>query len=357
MKTTKNTNYFYTDKPLFGLDIGYSSLKVMQIDHSGKHAVVTGYGVTRFDSSAIKNGVIINHELIAASINELFKNSLVGKIDTKRIAIGIPASRTFNRVVKLPKLSTKELADAVRLEAEQYIPVAVDQLYLDHTIISQTEAELELFAVAVPKAIVDSYMALARLLDLEVVAMETTIAAAARVFIETDRSDLPTILIDFGSVSTDITIFDKTLLITGTVQGGGDNFTALIAKKLGTSLEEAHVIKTKYGLRHSKKQQDITEVLTPLLGQMVKEIRRMQRYYEERYGVNRKIGQIVVMGGGSNMPGISEYLTNELRLPVRGSSPWERISFGKLEPPSLVEKSMYITVAGLSLMKPKEIFS
>jgi type IV pilus assembly protein PilM len=359
MRIAKTKNYFYTDKPLFGIDIGHSSIKVMQIDKSGKKPMVTGYGVIRFNSDAIKNGVIVNHEAIASSILDLFKNQLVGKITTKRAAIGIPASRTFNRVIKLPpKLSSKELADAVRLEAEQYIPVSVEQLYLDHTIISQNDQEIELFAVAVPKAIVDSHIQLAHLLDLDVTAMETTIAAAGRVFVQADRSDLPTILIDFGSISTDITIFDKTLLVTGTVQGGGDDFTKLIASKLGTSYEEANVIKTKYGLRHSKKQAEITEVLSPMLEQMVKEIRRMQRYYEERYGNEKsKIGQIVVMGGGSNVPGISEYLTNELRLPVRGSEPWQHISFGKLQPPSSVEKSMYITVAGLALIDPKEIFS
>lgn len=359
MKIEKTKNLFYTDKPLFGLDIGHSSLKVMQIDSSGKSPVISGYGVIRFNPNSLKNGVVINHEALASAALDLFKNGLVGKITTQRVAIGIPAARTFNRVIKLPpKLSHKELLDAVKLEAEQYIPLPVDQLYLDHTIISQNEKEIELFAVAVPKTIVDSYMQLADLLNLDVAAMETTIAAAGRVFVQADRSDLPTILIDFGSVSTDITIFDKTLLVTGTVQGGGDDFSELISKKLGTSIEEANVIKTKYGLRHSKKQSDITEVLTPLLEQMVKEIRRMQRYYEERYGEEKsKIGQIVVMGGGSNMPGLSEFLTNELRLPVRGSEPWHHISFGKLQPPSSIEKSMYITVAGLALINPREIFS
>jgi type IV pilus assembly protein PilM len=232
----------------------------------------------------------------------------------------------------------------------------VDQLYLDHTIISQNDKELELYAVAIPKQIIDSHLMLAKLLGLETVAMETTIGATSRLFLEADRSDLPTILIDFGSVSTDITVFDKTLVVTGTVDGGGDYFTAQIAKKFNVNNQEAQVIKTKYGLRYSKKQKEITEVLSPLLEQMVKEIRRVLRYYEERYGANHKIGQIVVMGGGSNMPGLSDYLTNTLRLPVRTSEPWGHISFGKLQPPNSIEKSMYVTVAGLALMNPGEIF-
>ena len=83
----------------------------------------------------------------------------------------------------------------------------------------------------------------------------------------------------------------------------------------------------------------------------------MIRYYEERSGSSIKVGQVVTMGGGANMPGISEYLTSLLRLPVRMSNPWHSISFGKLQPPNSIEKSMYVTVAGLAVIEPKELFS
>src|SRR5882762_8871462 len=193
-----NNTYFYQDKPIFGLDIGHSTLKVMQIEWVNKQTVVTGYGVNKFDPAAIKDGVITDIETVAKSAHELFKQHLIGGITTRRVAIGIPATRTFNRVIKLPKLTTKELAEAVRMEAEQYIPVPIDDLYMDYTIINRTEKEMELFAVAVPKKTVDAYIMLTRLLGLEPVAMETTIGAAARLFVHTDLSDVPTVLIDFG---------------------------------------------------------------------------------------------------------------------------------------------------------------
>jgi type IV pilus assembly protein PilM len=145
--------------------------------------------------------------------------------------------------------------------------------------------------------------------------------------------------------------------VTGTVPGGGDSFTKLIANTLGVTEQEAHVIKTKYGLGLSKKQKEITAGLTPILEQLLKEIRRMIRYYEERSTTQRKISQVVTMGGGANMPGLSEYMTSHLRLPVRMCDPWQRLEFGDLQPPSPIEKSMYVTVAGLAMMEPKEIFA
>lgn len=352
-----NSRYLYKDKPLFGLDIGFSSMKVMQTKPEGKNAIVAGYGVNRFDPKIIKDGVIIDIPEMAKSAHELFDKFVVGEITTRRVAMSIPAMRTFTRTIKLPKLTNKELEDAVRMEAEQYIPVPVDDLYMDYSITSTTETEIELLAVAVPKKIVDSYVALAKVLGLELVALEATIASSSRLFVHTELSDVPTVIIDYGSVSSDITIFDHGIIVTGTAGGGGDIFTDLISEALDISKSEAQVIKAKYGLSYSKKQKEITTALKPTLEQILKEIRRMIRYYEERYGDDRKIAQIVTLGGGSNMPGLSDYMTNTLRLPVRMSNPWDKhVMFKNIQPPGGVESSMYITAAGLSLTKPKDLF-
>ncbi len=352
-----NNTYFYQDKPVFGLDIGFSSLKVMQIDWIGKQQVVSGYGVTSFDPRAIKDGVIVEPELIAKMMKELFDKNIIGEITTRRVTASIPASRTFNRTMTLPKMNKKDLVEALRMEAEQYIPVPIDELYMDYSVIEETDKNIELLAVAAPKKIVDSYVALTRIAGLETVALETSISASGRLFVQAEQSDVPTILIDFGEISSDITIYDDGLIVTGTVPGGGDIFKDLIAAKLKVSKQEAHVIKTKYGLGMSKKQKEITDALTPVLEQLMKEIRRIIRYYEERSTTKRKISQVVTMGGGANMPGLSEYITDVLRLPSRMCDPWQHLDFSDLQPPNTVEKSMYVTVAGLSLLNPKEVFA
>lgn len=352
-----NSALLYKDKPIFGLDIGFSNLKVMQLTHHGKNVVVAGYGVTTFDPNAITDGVITDPEAIAKVAYELFDRTLIGDITTRRVAIAIPAARTYNRTVILPKLSQKELQEAIHAEAEQYIPLPVDQLHIDYEIISETAENTELLISAAPSKVVNSHMQLMDILGLEVVALETTIGAGSRLFVQAEESSVPTVLIDFGSISSDVTIYDNSLIVTGTVPGGGDSFTKLIASTLGVTEQEAHVIKTKYGLGLSKKQKEITEGLSPILEQLLKEIRRMIRYYEERSITERKISQVVTMGGGANMPGLSEYMTSHLRLPVRMCDPWQRLEFGDLQPPNNIEKSMYVTVAGLAMMEPREIFT
>ena len=355
MKNSK-IPFFFGDKPIFGLDIGPSSLKVMQIEQINNQKKIIGYGFTSFDRSVINDGVVVDAEKIAEAAAKLFKSELIGDITTRRVAIAIPAYRTFTRSISLPNLKSKEINEAVRLEAEQYVNVPMDQLYLDYEIIRQTSDEIDVFIVAVPKDIVDSYLRLAEILGLETVLIEPTLSSSGRLFSLDPQSDIATVIIDFGSRSADISIFDKHVLVTGTVQAGGEIFTNAIKEKLNVTLAEAGLIKTKYGLQLSKKQSEIKAALEPILAEVIKEINRMNRYYEERYGNSRPIGQIITLGGGANMPGLSDYLTNSIRLPVRHTDPWHFISFKGLQPPSDADKPMYATVAGLALANPKETF-
>lgn len=362
MRTAKIPNFFQ-DKPLFGLDIGHGSVKVMQMtDESanakshGSNPQIKGYGFTFFDKSAQEDGVVVKPEIIAQTTLDLFKNTLVGRVDTKRVAMSIPAYRTFTRALQLPKLKPRELKESAQLEAEQYIPVALDDLYLDYEIVKETDEGYELFLVAVPREIVDSYIDLAQIMGLETVLIEPTLSSSARLFSADKNSNIASCIIDFGSLSSDISLFDQHMLVSGTVQGGGEIFTNIIQDKLKVSPEEAALIKTKYGLGMSKRQKEVIQALEPSLGEIIKEVRRMIRYYEERYGTDRPIGQIVTTGGGANVPGLSDYLTTELRLAVRHMDPWQFLSFKGLQPPSNADKPMYATVAGLSLSDPKEVF-
>jgi type IV pilus assembly protein PilM len=363
MKTAKTSNYFH-DKPVFGLDIGHGSIKVMQLEALAPGTVtnkkhkpkVIGYGFTTFDKSAQEEGVVVKPEIIAEAAYNLFSNGLQGDITTRRAALAIPAYRTFTRSLQVPKLQGSELQEAVELEAEQYISMPLEELYLDYEVVRQTEEETELFVVAVPRKIVDSYISLAQILGLEPVLIEPTLSSSGRLFSIEDNGSDPAFLIDFGSLSSDISIYDKHTIVTGTAQGGGASFTNAIVQDLKVTPEEAGLIKTRYGLSSSKRQLEIIAALNPVLGQITKEVRRMLRYYEERYGTDRPINQIITLGGGANMPGLSDYLTDTLRMAVRHADPWYYLDYKHLEPPTDADRPMYATVTGLSLINPKEVF-
>lgn len=348
---------FYRDKPVFGFDVGHSSLKLMQIEPSTgkKHDAVVGYGSIEFNAKSIKNGVIVDPEEVAKQAYKLITKNIIGSLTTKRVAAALPVSFTFNRVVSLPPMEKKDMLEAIKLEAEQSIPVPIEQLYLDHEVVRvNKDGQREILMVAAPKNIVDSYMQLFNLLDLEVALLETTINAVTRIVTHADQTGVPTLIIDFGSISSDLAVYDGTIRVTGTTDWGGETLTNEIASALKVSDRQAYTIKTRYGLNPGKKQAEIMKSLEPVLERLMSEIRRITRFYQERSDKDESIEQIIILGGGANLPGMSTYLTDKLRVPTRLVNPWQNLSFGGLQPPHKLETTLFTTAAGLSLINRKD---
>ncbi|HET7528972.1 MAG TPA: type IV pilus assembly protein PilM [Candidatus Saccharimonadales bacterium] len=351
---------FYHDEPLFGLDIGHSSLKAMQIrTEPEKRPVVSGYGISYFDPGAIQNGTISQPEVIAGALHELFEKKMVGKIDSRRVACTLPTAYTFSRPMKIPPMAHDKITEAVHLEAEQYIPIPIDSLYVDYEVTGQGPEGMELLVVAASKKIVDSYLSLLQSLDLEPVAFEPSINASSRLLKKVAGSvNEPSLLVDMGSIATDIAIFDKTLIVSSTVSGGGDTFTAAVANAFRVSTEQATQIKNQYGIAFSDRQQRVIDAVKPQLDSLVHEIQKSLRFYAERAGASgQKISRIITIGGGAVMPGFNQYISKALRLPTENLDPWKDISFEGLHMPDNVDLSMYITVAGEAVLSPSEILS
>ncbi len=348
---------FYRDKPLFGLDIGHASLKAMQIDHApGHQPIVLGYGSSYFAPEAVQNGEITNPKTVADALHQLFEKNTVGSISSQRVACALPTSHTFSRPMKIPPMEHSAIREAIQLEAEQYIPMPINNLYLDYEIARQDAQGIELLLVAAPRKIVDSYLRLLESLNLEPLAFEPSINAASRLLHLTGESGSePTIVLDIGAVTSDIAIYDKTLLVVSTVNAGGDTITNLIAKEFHMSYSQAAALKDQFGISYSDKQQRIIDAVKPQLDILVHEIQKSLRYYGERATPSgHKISQIVTVGGGAVMPGLNHYLTKELQLPTKHLEPWQTISFGKLAVPPESDRSMYLTVAGEAILDPAE---
>jgi type IV pilus assembly protein PilM len=349
----------YREKPLFGFDIGHGSIKIAQLSPFGKDTVLDGYGTILFDASAIRDGEIVDYEVVAAATQKLFTDNITGSISTSTAAVSLPVSHSFNRVIRLPAMNEKDIRDAVRLEAEQYIPIAIDDLYIDYQLINVDGENRDYLVSAAPKRVIDSYMNLFAILGIEAIVMEPSLLSVTRVVRNSELSNLPTLVIDCGSTTTDLIIYNNMAVqVTGTVKFGGNTITKSLMDSMSLTELQANTIKSKYGLDSSKKQTEISSALEVPLRSFSTEIRKIIRYFEDRGGdANNKVEQIIILGGGANLPGFSAYLTNSLRIPTRLCSIWQHISFDGLQPPNLLDTSMYATAAGLALIKPHEVVS
>ena len=93
-----------------------------------------------------------------------------------------------------------------------------------------------------------------------------------------------------------------------------------------------------------------------MLQKIIKEIKRLVRYHTERYGADKPITQVITLGGGANMPGLSEYFTSNLRFSSSLLRPWLYVDNQRLQPPSAADRTMYATAIGLALAPETEVF-
>jgi type IV pilus assembly protein PilM len=347
---------FYRDKPIIGLDISQTGIKVMAVDP--KKWLVRGYGSADLDPIQVQQSLEGKGAYLAESLSALLATKIIGELPSNVAILGVPTNRTFSRTFTIPPKAEPTLAEAVEIEVDQYIPIPISSLYVDYAVIERSKEILTVIMSAVPKVLVDNCMAAATSAGLQPIMVEPGINAVARVLETTEEGHLPTLIVDIGPATTDIAVLDKgAIRVSGGLGVGGNTFTLDIAKKLGVALENAHQLKVLNGLSAGPRQAKITSALSPSLQRIATEIRKVIRYYNERLSDdNRKLEQVLIVGGGSNVPGVGDYFTNELVMPARVASPWQKLDFHKLPQPAKQFRPRYITVAGLASADQKEIW-
>jgi len=346
---------FYKDKPIIGLDISNTGIKIMAIDT--KRWLVLGYGSIDLEPIKVKESLEGNSSYLADNIKILIKEKLIGVLPSNHVVIGVPTARSFSRTFTLPVSAEKTLKDAVEIEVDQYIPIPASTHYIDYEIIERNKQEITVLMSAVSRVIIDNCVEAAESAGLQVTLVEPGISAVGRLLGVTEDGHLPTVIVDIGPASTDIAVLvGGSIRVTGGLPIGGNTFTLNIAKSLNVTLENAHQLKVLNGLGAGPRQEKIINALDPSFDRIIIETRKVMRYYNERLSDDRKLEQLLVVGSGSNLPGIGEYFTNELVMPARVASPWQQLDFGKLPEPIKQFRARYITVAGLASVAPGSIW-
>ena len=184
------------------------------------------------------------------------------------------------------------------------------------------EAQLSVLMVAAPRAIVNSYIQLFDILGLEIDSIEASLTSITRAMLLGGASDKATLVIDFGSRSADLAIYDRVVRLTGSITVGGDDLTTTMSKNLGITLDQANEMKYKFGIGKSGLQGKITEALTPQLQQITSEMKKVIKFYADRNDKKPPISTIILSGGSASMPGLGEYLSAQLGLPIQVGNTW-----------------------------------
>ena len=360
---------------IFGLDISDLSLKIVKLKKRGKFYDLASFGEERIKPGIINGGEIKDIERLAEIIKTAIKKVKGEKLKTKYVIASLPEEKSFLQTVQMPRMSEEDLRSAVIYEAENYIPLPIEEVYLDSQIVSSVNNhsdKLDVLLAALPKRIVDPYLFSLKKAGLQPKALEVESLSIIRALIRKETANFPVLLIDLGETRTTFIVFaGQALRFTSSIPVSSGSFNEIISKNLGVSLAEAERLKMKYGLEErvefkikdketevKRGQGRIFESLIPALVDLIQQIRKHLEYYQthggyEHLSFNGKgVTKILLCGGGANLRGLSELLALELRIPVEIANPWVNIlPRGLKEAPGLsTDKSLsYTTALGLAL--------
>ena len=193
------SKFFYKDKPIIGLDISSTGIKIMSVD--SKKWLVNGYGSLDLDPIRVKESLENETSTyLTENIKLLLEEKNVGTLSSTLAAIAIPTTRSYTRTFTLPSSAEKSLDEAVILEAEQYIPIPASTLYIGYQVIERSKKTITVLMSAVSRTIVDNVVRSVEAAGLQPVLIEPSITSVGRLLTATEDGDLPTVIVDIGLV-------------------------------------------------------------------------------------------------------------------------------------------------------------
>lgn len=367
------------EPPSFGLDVSDSSLRIAKLKKKGESLSLVSFGEAKIDPGIITGGEIQKQEALIQIIKESLAKTKGQALNTGYIIASLPDEEAFLEIIQMPKMKSEELKEAIYFEAENHIPLSIEDVYLDFQIIQPFYDHLDhldILIVALPKKVVDSYVSCFKRAGLQPQALEIESLSIARSLIQNEVSPHPLLLMDFGANKTSLIIFSGySVRFTRSIPISSQEFTKIISKELAISFQEAEELKVKFGLKKEYRlkigngtKAEITpgkvlKIISPLLNDLANEIKKCLEYYQthihhEHLAPNGKeIEKVLLCGGGANFEGLPELLSLSLKIPVERGNPWVNILKTPLrEVPGLsYEKSLAFTTAlGLALRGIKE---
>jgi len=367
---------FFNLKPeFFALDISNLSLKIAKLKKNRDHLRLEALGDLKIKKGIIKNGEIKDEEKLTKSINDAVEKVKGKKLKIKHVACCLPEEQSFLQIIKMPIMSSEDLKSAIIFEAENYIPLPIEDVYLDFEILRKDveKKEIEILLVALPKKIVDPYVRCLKGAGLKPLFLEVESLSIARSLINKKLSSKALLLIDLGLTRTGFIVFsDGSIRFTSSISVSADNFTNIIAKTLNITEKKAEVLKIMHGLSgkikfkmsnnkttKSVERGRVFEALIPALADLVQQIKKYMSYYNARASStnSKKIQKILLSGGGANLKGLKELLSIELGVPVEFGDPWINVDSEKYKEKEKLSRAgalAYATVLGLAQIGTKK---
>lgn len=306
-----------------GLDIGSHKIKFVELTKEGNGQRLVAVGTIPTPPKSLTSNLQADVDSIGISIKKLLRDS---GAKSRSVNISFPESLVFTRVIAVPALSTRELASAIKWEAEQYIPLPLEQVNVDFTVLRDSREtgtnKMEVLLVAAPRVLVEKYMAIAESAEVTITAAETEIIASARALARTMGNVRSAMIVSLGAQTTDLAIVRSGILAyTRSISAGGEALSRALSQGLGFEMMQAEEFKRAYGLEKDKLQGKIVSAIAPIMDTIIGEIKRAISFFGEKYK-EEQIETVFLSGGTARLPGMVVYMAEHIGIEAQLANPW-----------------------------------
>ncbi len=328
----------------FGLDIGTTAVRVVQLRGSGPVKSLVRYAYVPVDSKLVLSDSKTDQQRLAQVIKELIDQA---RMNTRNVAVGIPSQRVFTAVVDFDRLPPNELAKAIRYQADSLIPTPLEKSKMDWAIIGDSpkdKTKVEVLLSSVENDFVEQRLDLLESIGLDVVAFEPDNLALTRALIPGDSPQAQMVL-DIGSKNTDLVVtVGGAPRLTRSIPTGAEAIIRSAAQNLNIDDKQARQFVFKFGMGRDKLEGRIYDAIIGTIDILTGEIDKSIKFFQSRY-VETPVARIVVTGGASALPEFPLYLANKFGIEVEIGNAWRNVSFSPDRQNELLAVSNHFGVA------------
>lgn len=295
-----------------GLDIGSSALKVVQVLPGSGGPAVYNFGQTPAPPGTVKDGVILNVPSVAEAIKRLMTDR---RVIRKAVRCAVGGSGVLLRHAVFPTMPRSELKEVLQWEAEQYIPIPLQDVVMDFAVLNgMASKEMQVLIVGAQRRVINGYVETLKGARLWLGALEAEALAQVRAirFLGLDRSDPDeaVAIVDFGASATRVTVVAGEFpRVTRTIGIGGEALTRTICERGEFDRAEAEELKKAHGLAADS---PIRSYLEDILGELLIDIcRSLDFFIVSNRGI--LLGKICLVGGGARLKGLEDALRHHVR--------------------------------------------
>jgi type IV pilus assembly protein PilM len=337
-----------------GLDIGYASLRAVEVsDAATNRPTLVRYHEVPLPDGAVNRGEVLEPNTVASALKLLWST---GGFKSKNVVLGIGNHRVVARDLTVPKMSLKLIREALPFQAQDMISVPVVDALLDFYPISESDGkegpQVNGLLVAAVKEAVQRNVHAVELAGLNPAGVDLTAFAMSRAIFRGAPTGDAVVQIDVGAGTTTVVIaYADVPQFVRLIPTGGADLTQTLMQRIGLPAEDAETLKRRIGLapttpENALASQTIRETTTELLNSLRNTI---NYFVNTRHDV--PVVRIVLTGGGANLDGFANALSEITRLPVVRPDSSQSIGLGKgVDADAFKEtRSRYLVALGLVL--------